>query len=453
MSAGPTDRLAVVFSAGALVCFMVVVSTDLAVWAVFGPGVVLIVAAAVVDLFGASAHSSITVTRRHPPVVVLGSVARIEWDITSESRRAVRVMVAEPLAPSLQAEARRFSVTVPARSTVEASTRIRPMRRGRFVMEAMTVRVIGPLGLMSRQRDVPLRSVLRVHPPFRSAGDAELRIRRAHMLDAGTRRIATHGGGTDFEQLREYEVDDEYRRIDWTATARVGRAVVRTYRAERNQQVMVLLDSGRVQAGLVDGAPRVEYSMDATMMLATVSTRLGDQCGLIGFDGRVRAVVPPGRARGQVARIAEAMFDIEPELAESDYAGAFAFAVERFGRRTMMVLLTDLVDHVVSEALVPALPTLLRKHVVVVAAVRDPRLERWATGSGSDPTVGGDAEDPADPAERMAVRLAAVETLENRRLAVARLRSMGVVVVDAAPDRLASELGDAYLSIKGTGRL
>ena len=99
--------------------------------------------------------------------------------------------------------------------------------------------------------------------------------------------------------MRDYGPDDEFRRIDWTATSRAGRTIVRTYRAERNQSVLVLLDNGRTMAGRVAGVPRVEHAMDATMMLATVATRLGDRCGLVAFDRTVRAVVPPARTSTQ----------------------------------------------------------------------------------------------------------------------------------------------------------
>ena len=119
--------------------------------------------------------------------------------------------------------------------------------------------------------------------------EAELRINKARILEVGLRSAQGLGGGTEFDQLREYSVDDEFRRIDWAATARAGKAIVRTYRAERNQTVISLLDNGRVMAGRVDDVPRVEHAMDAVMMLTAVATRLGDRAGLVVFDREVRA--------------------------------------------------------------------------------------------------------------------------------------------------------------------
>jgi uncharacterized protein (DUF58 family) len=304
----------------------------------------------------------------------------------------------------------------------------------------MVVRVDGPLGLASRQRRRLLPSTLRVHPPFRSKDEAELRINRARVLEVGLRSAQGRGGGTEFESLREYSADDEFRRVDWSATARANKPIVRTYRAERNQTVIVLLDNGRIMAGRVDDVPRVEHAMDATMMLATVATRLGDRCGLMVFDAAVRAVLEPSKQRQQVGKVTEALFDLQPQLVETDYRGAFAEAVVRFRRRAMLVLLTELNEQAAEEYLVPALPLIARRHLIVVGAVRDPEVEAWAVA-------------PADDPETAFRRTAAIGALAERARIAARLRSLGVTVVDAAPGKLSGDLADTYLRLKATGRL
>jgi uncharacterized protein (DUF58 family) len=215
---------------------------------------------------------------------------------------------------------------------------------------------------------------------------------------------------------------------------------VRTFRAERNQSVILLLDNGRVMAGRVDGVPRVEHAMDAVMMLTAVATRLGDRCGLVAFDRVVRAVVPPSHAHNQVGRVTEAMYELEPELAESDYRGAFTETLARFRRRALLVILTELVEQAVGEYLLPAMPLIVRSHVVVVASVQDPDVVRWAHDVPTD----------ASGAYRKA---AAVAALEERARTVARLRGLGATVVDEPPGKLAPALADAYLKVKATGRL
>lgn len=400
----------------------------------------VIVAVALVDLALAPSPNRLAVTRDVPAIVPLGGSGTITWRVTNPTGRRLRVAVADDLAPSLRAGRRRLRLSIPAGGTVSASTEVRPTRRGRFEPTAVTVRAWGPLGFGARQRTRSLPGVLRVYPPFKSRDEAELRIDRARLLEIGLRSAQGLGGGTEFEQLREYTVDDEFRRIDWAATARSNKAIVRTYRAERNQTVLVLLDCGRVMAGRVEDVPRVEHAMDAVMMLTYLATRLGDRAGLVAFGSRVRAVVPPSHHGNQLGRVTEAMYAIEPELAESDYRGAVTEALVRFRRRTLFVVLTELNEQAVTETLLPVLPLVLRSHLVVVAAVRDPDVERWAR---SVPTE-------ASGAYRKA---AAVHALAERARLAARLRGMGATVVDAPPGQLAPRLADAYLKVKAAGRL
>jgi uncharacterized protein (DUF58 family) len=401
----------------------------------------VLLALVVVDWSLAPAPGRVVVERTLPLVLTLDHTGNVSWSVVNPTNRSLRVAVADQLAPSLHASQRRVSATVPPGGSATIHTTITPSRRGRFAVSDIAVRVDGPLGLAGRQRTRSLPAVLRVHPPFRSKDEAELRIRKARILEIGLRSAQGRGGGTEFEQLREYGADDEFRRVDWAATARSNKPIVRTYRAERNQTVVVLLDNGRVMAGRVEDVPRVEHAMDATLMLATVATRLGDRCGLVVFDANVRAVIEPSKARSQVGRVTEVLYDLQPELVETDYRGAFAATVARFRRRAMLVLLTELNEQAADEFLFPALPLVVRSHVVVVGAVRDPEVERWAV-------------DPAgDDVEAVYRRAAAIDALAERSRVAARLRGLGVTVVDAAPGRLAGELADTYLSLKATGRL
>jgi uncharacterized protein (DUF58 family) len=432
-----TRRLAVVAVGAAVLRVLLPDSLPLGL---LGLNLVLL-ALVVVDWSLAPAPGRVVVERTLPPVLTLDHTGNVSWSVVNPTNRSLRVAVADQLAPSLHASQRRVSATVPPGGSATIHTTITPSRRGRFAVSDIAVRVDGPLGLAGRQRTRSVPAVLRVHPPFRSKDEAELRIRKARILEIGLRSAQGRGGGTEFEQLREYGADDEFRRVDWAATARSNKPIVRTYRAERNQTVIVLLDNGRVMAGRVEDVPRVEHAMDATLMLATVATRLGDRCGLVVFDAAVRAVIEPSKARSQVGRVTEVLYDLQPELVETDYRGAFVSTVARFRRRAMLVLLTELNEQAADEFLFPALPLVVRSHVVVIGAVRDPEVERWAV------------EPATDDVEAVFRRAAAIDALAERNRVAARLRGLGVTVVDAAPGHLAGELADTYLSLKATGRL
>ncbi len=436
----PTWRLAVVAAVASLAVLLLPVRPPFGLLAV--DGVLLLVALA--DWRLATLPEELEVERELPGIVPLGGESRVVWRVANRqgrhAGRAVRVGLADELAPSLAATTRRARLTVPAHGRAAAATAIRPTRRGRFTPTELTVRVEGPFGLAARQGRRQLPATLRVYPPFKSRDEAELRIDKARILEIGLRSAQGRGGGTEFDSLREYSVDDEFRRMDWAATARAGKAIVRTYRAERNQTVLLLLDAGRTMAGRVEEVPRLDHAMDAVMMLTAVATRLGDRAGLVAFDSEVRAAVNPGHTRDQLSRVTEAMYALEPRLVESDYRGAFAETLVRFRRRAMLVILTELAEQAVAETLLPALPLIARNHLVVVASVTDPEVEGWARSTPAE----------AGAAYRKA---AATASLEARRRTVARLRGLGAVVVDARPGRLAPELADAYLRVKATGRL
>ena len=452
----PTWRLVAAAAVGSLVVLLLPVGPPAGLWVVNG----VLLLAAVADWVLAVRPDDLRVERDLPGIVPLGHQAQVTWHITHRPRRdpsgrrdpargrgdpvlggrGVRVRVADELAPSLGAVTRRVRVVVPVRGRAVAATTVRPSRRGRFEPAEVVVRVEGPLGLVGRQGRRRVPGVLRVYPPFDSRDEAELRVNKARILEVGLRSAQGRGGGTEFDSMREYGVDDEFRRIDWAATARSGKTIVRTYRAERNQTVLLLLDSGRTMAGRVAEVPRLDHAMDAVMMLTSLATRLGDRAGLVAFDREVRAVVAPGHARDQLSRVTEAMYQLQPLLVESDYRGAFAETLARFRRRAMLVVLTELAEQAVAETLLPALPLIARDHLVVVASVADPEVRGWASATPSEPSA----------AYRKA---AAVAALADRRRTVARLRGLGAVVVDAPPGRLAPDLADAYLRVKATGRL
>ena len=252
----------------------------------------------------------------------------------------------------------------------------------------MTVRSIGPLGLAGRQRSHPVAGQVRILPPFLSRKHLPSRLARLREID-GLLPVLIRGQGTEFDSLREYVVGDDVRSIDWRATARRADVVVRTWRPERDRRVVIVLDTGRTSAGRVGvdptardpgGWPRLDWSMDAALLLAALAARAGDHVDFLAHDRLTRAAVFGASRTELLAQLVEAMAPLEPALIESD-ATAMVAAVQRRVRRTaLVVLLTDLNASALDEGLLPVLPQLSAKHKVIVAAVSDPRVDELAAG-------------------------------------------------------------------------
>ncbi|MFP5308432.1 MAG: DUF58 domain-containing protein [Actinomycetes bacterium] len=429
----PTRRAVVAGAVGLLLVVVLPTGVGLPLWTA------LLVLAVVVDALAAPHPARVEVARQLPASVSLGSSAELVTTVRVP-RRTHLVELAEAAVPSLGLRERRRSVRPAPGRPARVVTCCTPTRRGVLRSDGVTVRVHGPLGLGARQGHLEEPLTLEVHPAFRSRGAAELRVRRARLLEVGLRSTRGRGTGSEFDHLREYREGDEARRIDWGATARAGHPVVRTFRAERNQTVLLLVDTGRTMAGLVDGLPRLDHAMDAALALTTVATGVGDRVGMVAFADTVRARVGTGNRPEQVARVARGLFTLEPVLAESAYREAFAATLARQRRRSLLVLLTEVATEAVGETLLPALPILLARHEVVVAGVRDPAVDRWRHRA------------PADVDEAFLAASAARVGAERERT-VALLRRAGARVVDAPPGELAGRLADAYLDLKASGAL
>ncbi|MEQ8717060.1 MAG: DUF58 domain-containing protein [Acidimicrobiales bacterium] len=437
MTPVPTARFALVALVSAGVALVLPVSLVAGILLVNGA----LVTVALGDFVASAGPRRITVGRVPGGALTVDADADLVWTVANAGGGSVRVMFADALPPSFTAARRRISVTVPARSTVTVTLPVRPHRRGRHRLEAIAVRCPGPLGLVGRQWNVRAAAEIRVVPRLRDRAMVEQAIAAARRMELGEKRPVVIGGATEFESLREYTPGDEYRRIDWSATARRGRPIVRTYRTPQYQSVVCLLDAGRVMSTAVAGSPRLEHAIEGVLALSTLATRLGDRVGLVTFDRRIRGVVAPSSDPAHVRAVTEGLFDLEPALVESDYAGAVRGALSRLDRRTLVVLFTDLVDGAVEDSLLPALPTVLGRHLLVVAATRE-----VAVAPGS-PTGSVDA------AADLHQRVAGERALAARNRSAARLEGLGVEVIDAAPDRFAVEIVESYLAIKATGRL
>ena len=432
----PTIRLAFLLAVAAVLTAASPFGQPVSALVIVGVVAVL----ALIDFLRTADPAAIEVEREIGGSLPLGAETTVKWRVHNTTERNQIVAIADEFAPSLGATSRRALATIPGRATASISTTLRSSRRGRFRISELVLRLRSPWGLIERQRTRQMPQILRVLPLFRSRQEAELLVIKAKQLDMGIRSARGRGTGTEFDQLREYTPDDEFRRIDWAATARTGTTIARTYRSELNQTVINLLDNGRVMAGVVADVPRVEHAMDAVMALTTVATGLGDKCGLLTFDREVVSIVQPSRSRSQLGRVTEAMYDLNPALVESDYRGAFTAALQHFRRRTMIVVHTELIGAVAEDFLLPALPLISRSHIVVIATVRDPLVGEWASSTVTD----------ADTAYRQS---SATQALAERERTIAALKARGALVVDAAPGELAGRLAETYIKVKAAGTL
>ncbi|MEE6136520.1 DUF58 domain-containing protein [Mycobacterium sp. 050128] len=436
-----------------LVALICIIPIALSPWPakVFEALLAALAAVVAVDIALAASTRKLRYVRSPNSSVRLGQPVDMKLEIHNDGPRRFRGQVRDAWPPSARAEPRVHAVKVAAGQSQHVQTQLRPVRRGDQRAAVVTARSIGPLGLAGRQGSQPVPGQVRVLPPFLSRKHLPSRLAKLREID-GLLPTLIRGQGTEFDSLREYVVGDDVRSIDWRASARRADVMVRTWRPERDRRVVIVLDTGRMAAGRVGvdptssgpgadpaGWPRLDWSMDAALLLAALASRAGDHVDFLAHDRLSRAGVFGASRTELLAQLVEAMAPLQPTLVESDWRAMVAAIARRTRRRSLVVLLTDLNATALDEGLLPVLPQLSSKHHLLVAAVSDPRVDQMATGR-SDAAAVYDA--------------AAAERSRNDRRAIAtRLRQSGVEVVDAPPDELAPALADRYLAMKATGRL
>ena len=407
----------------------------------------LLVAAVVVDVSLAASTRRLSFTRSGATAARLGEVVNAELTIENAGRRRFRGQVRDAWPPSARADPRTHALEMPAGQQIRVDTSLRPVRRGDQRSALVTARSIGPLGLAGRQSSHRVPWQIRILPPFLSRKHLPSRRATRRELD-GRGPVLIRGQGTEFDSLREYVIGDDVRSIDWRATARRADVVVRTWRPERDRRVVIVLDTGRTSAGRVGvdptaadpgGWPRLDWSMDAALLLAVLASRAGDHVDFLAHDRVSQAIVFNASRTDLLPRLEGAMGPLQPALVESDATAIVAAVQRQVRRRALVVLMTDLNASALDEGLMKVLPQLSAKHQVLLAAVADPRVDRLAAGRA-------DAAQVYDAA-------AAERARNDRRTIASRLRRSGVDVVDAPPEELAPVLADHYLAMKASGRL
>jgi len=380
----------------------------------------------------------------------LGASNVVSIRLHNRSRAPVRLIAKDQPPPALDHDARPFHMLLQPGEAAIARYHITPRAKGDYQFGDIGLRVYSPVGLFLQQIMFPAGQRVRVYPDLTAVARYDLLARRGRLLEAGIRASRYRGRGTEFESLRLYLPDDDSRHINWKATARRHEVITSQFQSERSQNVLLVLDAGRMMAGRVGGLAaaesfpeaageremtKLDYAVNAALMSAYVASAMGDRVGLLAFAQEVHAYVPPRPGRRQVFRILEQLYRLEPQLVEPDYDDAFRYLALRQRRRSLVIVFTDLVDPDSSEELLKHVGALHPHHLVLCCTLADPDL---LASAHSLPQESGEVYGKA----------VALGLLADRHSALAYLRHRGVHLVDAPADQLTTETINRYLELK-----
>lgn len=381
------------------------------------------------------ARSAVHVQREDWRRLQLGRETDMVYRVENRGRHTVTVTLRQPWPQGFEAASDRTAVTVAPGEIVRVAITVTPRKRGRVVIAATEIDISLPRGFARFRRDLKSEAVVSVYPDLQSLCQYD-NLRRHHALrQLGIHRRRLLGRGWEFEQLREYLPDDDFRDINWKATARRRRPMTNCYRTERSQDVLLCLDCGRMMGNPVGSGAALDRAVDASVMLAHVAGRQGDRVGLVLFKETVSLFLKPKAGTRPISRIVEELVDAAAEPVFPSYGALVKTLRVSHKRRSVIFIFTDLNDPQIASDLADVLPLLSRRHVVVVVSLRDPLVARMA---------GGPARDAQEVYEALAARMLATERDTRAR----ELADHGVQVLEADADALTMDVINRYLDVK-----
>lgn len=422
----------------------------------------LVVAMVFADRFLTPDSKKFTLTRQNDARLSLGAENRVVVRVENHSSRTVRAIARDEYPPQFRADrilldasalvvnpqAAAVPFRIRPRENIELAYHVNPPRRGDYTFGNLNLRWWGLLGLQIHQARFPATEAVKVYPNLLDIRKYELQARKGMLQEIGLRQARMLGSGTEFERLREYQLDDEFRKIDWKATARRGKPVTREFETEKSQTVMCLLDAGRLMRAPVNDAAnqsghalaKIDYAVNAVLMLSYVAGLRGDRVGLLTFADEVTGYLAPRGGRGQFHKMLAMLYAVESQTVESDFVRAFAYLGAKHKKRSLVVIFSDIATGMAADTLVNQIAPMSPRHLPLLVAISDPTVVQLARQL---------------PRDSVAVyeRAVAEQLVDERALVLEKLRQRGVLTLDVPANQLTVAVVNKYLELKARGRI
>jgi uncharacterized protein (DUF58 family) len=388
-------------------------------------------------------ESGVRMTRRLPPAFAVGVQKQVQIRFEAEGALSWRCRAHDHADPSVLTECLPISLTIYGGKQIELAYLVTPTRRGEITFEPADAQVRSRFGLCELQERLGVPELRRVYPDFAQIARYAWLAGDHRLQEIGIKTFQQRGEGTDFKQLSEYRYGDSVRHIDWKATQRLGKPVIREFQDERDQCVLLLIDSGRRMraddrnGGI--GTAHFDQVLNAVMLLSYVALKQGDAVGAMTFGtppGEERSFAPKKGAQTLDALMGE-LYGVQPTPTHSDYVAAAQTLLARYPKRALVIVITNFRDEDSTE-LAQALRLLRSRHLVLLASLR----ERIVGELMAQPLSSGE----------VVLDVASAHLYEqSRRDAFIRLSARDALMVDAEPERLGIELVNRYHSVKRAG--
>jgi len=376
--------------------------------------------------------------RKIPGRFALGVEKDVQLTLSNEGKRSLAVQFHEGLPSFASCQSFPKEMTLQAQQDHEFSYPVKFLKRGSSELTQAQLRILSPLKLWWRKAQIGEAEAIHIYPDYEPVVRYALLAVDDKQSQMGIHQRQNKGASREFHQLREYQDGDVLQQIDWKASARQGELISREYREERDQSVILLIDSGRRMRSLDGNLSQFDHCLNASLLLSYIALKQGDHVGIQCFGSDDRWL-PPVKGQAAMPRVLNHLYDLQTSLAPSDFSQAAQQIMMRQKRRSLVILVTNLRGDDDTE-LLPAVQMMSKRHVVLVATLREKGL---ATRATTKPT------NLPDALEVCTIR----EYFEEREKLKEALTIHRVRLVDATAQDLPTALVNGYLNVKRRGLL
>jgi uncharacterized protein (DUF58 family) len=419
-------RLATVLAISAVIAAVV----PLFVW-VIAAGLVLLVAAASAEAVMLR-RVRIEVERPAKLAISLDEVEEVAVRVTSSA--TVRLIARQRWPEVVEPRSQEKTAVCRAREVLPLTYPIRGIARGTATIERLWV-AFTMRGLVERIVPAGEESTVHVLPNLRAVGRMHQRLNHFALRSLGARTAPKIGKGRDFDRLRDYVLDDDYRDIAWRASARHGRLIVREFRMERSQDVLLCLDQGHRMAARVEQITRLDHAVNASVLISYICNRMEDKVGIASFDTALDKGLPAGRGTAHLRAITSYVTALEAGYRHTDYLALAASLRRRLRHRTLILILTVLPEREERHDLLRAVKMLAAQHLPLFVVLDDRDLAAQARLLPSN-------------ADELSRSLVARDLWLGRAETTRELRARGAMVVESTAVDWGIDAVNAYIDVK-----
>ena len=367
--------------------------------------------------------------------VQLALTATVRIELHYYGAVAIAAQLLDDVPTTFRSQAPELSINASLKENGSAQYSVRPRERGDARFGDVFLRYQSALRIAERWAVARLAQTIRVYPNLEESKRDTIYLIRSRQIAMERRLQPQRGRGREFESLREYRESDEWRDLCWTATARRGKLISRSYRVERSQNVWLVLDTGRLLRTRVLGLSKLDYSAAAALSLAQVAQYSGDRVAMLAYGRRIQQRLPAGRGAVHVRALLERLSQVRSEELEADHQRAAEMLLSLQKQRSLVVWLTDLSETATTPEVIESASRLARRHLVLFTVIGQPELRAALN------------ERPAN-AQEMFRYVAAQEVVHRRDVLLRTLRQQGVLTLEVDPTKLSSAVVNQYLGAK-----